>query len=187
MFNKIETHDDCLLKAICKGDVGVVNSYLYGDLKDKINEGYSEQLIFIAAAQGQTEIVRLLLHPQASLYVSNNRALRIAAMKGHKEIVSILLIDGRASPEYFNDDAILALAENGYSAVIKLLLNDPRMPFAVLESLLTLDPCTPVRKRSMQDNKRLSPHTSTFFTTSASSSGSGEEHDCDHDGSLQQP
>lgn len=86
-----------------------------------------EELLFLAAANGDADMVKLLLHRGASIhpeYGSNRSALHIAAARGHAAIVHLLLEAG-ADPETQNHDCQSALhvaAANGQVAAVGALI-----------------------------------------------------------------
>lgn len=85
--------------------------------------------IYDAAESGKGEIVRMLLDDPDLCDVNTNYsgALRLAAARGHADIVKMLLEDGRADPTICNSDALSWAAIYGHQHVIDLLLADGRV------------------------------------------------------------
>ncbi len=118
-----------LFEAVKNNDVTAVRS-LCSSIKD-INAHYNEKIGFTslmwAAAQGNKEIIALLLKHGARTEIRNVRkmtALSYAAENGHLEIVKMLLDSGAYSDVQRNDGEtpLISSIKDGHKEVAKLLI-----------------------------------------------------------------
>lgn len=83
--------------------------------------------ITYAVKFGYARVVQELLKQPDIPFLSYNSLLTVAAMKGHVEIVNLLLNDPRVDPAAGDNIAIQKAASSGHVQVVDLLLNDPRV------------------------------------------------------------
>ena len=74
-----------------------------------------------ASANGNTEIVKLLIEAGADVTADGNYAIRWASRNGHEEIVK-LLIEAGADVTAENNYAIAWASRNGHKEIVKLLI-----------------------------------------------------------------
>jgi len=126
----LETQEDlplnnALIDAIEGNHLNVVIELLAHGTDPTVDDNYPLQ---IAAEQGHTEIVRLLLNtPGVNPIVDNNIVLESSASEGHAEVVELLLKDGRIDPSISDNTAIRIAAQEGHVEVVKKLLADGRV------------------------------------------------------------
>ena len=83
--------------------------------------------LFNACDKGRIDVVELLVSdPRVDVHAHESAGLRIASVKGHAEIVSILLARG-ADPSLGDNHAITVAVENGHLEVIEVLFTDKRV------------------------------------------------------------
>jgi ankyrin repeat protein len=77
---------------------------------------------------GFTDAVTFLLSdPRVDPSAENNRAVRLAAVKGHVEIVRLLISDARVDPSAENNLALRRAISKGHVEIVKVLISDPRV------------------------------------------------------------
>lgn len=87
-----------------------------------------DELLYLAAANGHTDIVRLLLEEgEAEPSVRNSMSIRLASENGHAEIVHLLLVDGRADPTALDNYCLKQAIEERRMEVVRILLEDDRI------------------------------------------------------------
>lgn len=74
-----------------------------------------------AAANGQTDIAKILLDAGADIGTMENNALHMAVLKGHAEMVDLLLERG-ADPRSENDQPLRFAAIEGHAAIVEKLV-----------------------------------------------------------------
>ena len=124
------------LRAASNGDsesvVNLKDRYAVMDVKDI----FGKTALMIAARNGHTECVQLLLEREGGLQKKDGEtALMIAARSGYVECVKLLLEkEGEIQDRYGNTALIIADAYND-SAVIDILLSDANVCEASIEKL----------------------------------------------------
>ena len=73
------------------------------------------------------KVLLLLLHPLVDPAAQDNAAIRLAADKGHLDLVNRLLQDARVDPAVLGNRAIHSASVNGHVAVVDRLLQDARV------------------------------------------------------------
>ena len=76
---------------------------------------------------GNVDDVRVALWMGIDPSTSDNCAIGLASMKGHIEIVKLLLEDERVDPSADDNSAVERASENGHAEIVRLLLADKRV------------------------------------------------------------
>jgi hypothetical protein len=118
-----------LIIAAKDGDLPAVQNLLTNDALVNA-KNYGATALWMAAEEGHTEIVRLLLERGADANtkedISGFTALMSASVNGHTEIVALLLEKGadlNAKATSNGTTALIMAAEEGHMEVVKLLLS----------------------------------------------------------------
>ena len=91
------SRSDLLMRAIETGDGGALQLWLADDLDVNASTPYGTTALMIAAANGQDEIVRILIERGAAIDATRSdgfTALALAVFFGHDEVVRVLLACG---------------------------------------------------------------------------------------------
>ncbi len=91
------------------------------DLKDYI------QFRYFILYNDPNKFLELYKVSKLDMSFDDNESIGWASIKGHTEIVKILLEDPRVDPSDRNNLAIRLASENGHIEIVKLLLKDPRV------------------------------------------------------------
>jgi Ankyrin repeats (3 copies) len=111
--------DTPITHAAYRGYVEVVRLLLNDDRVDP------KGTIYCAASSGQASVVELML--QDPREKPDDILFHFAAARGRLNVIEVLLQDGRPDPSSFNNSALKIAQNNGYTEMIELLMNDPRV------------------------------------------------------------
>lgn len=115
------------MEIICFGEgVASSESWLPQQTRIETSDPLSEKLA-LAARDGRTSIVSILLKSQADPRSQESACLRWAVVHNHVHVTKILLNDGRADPRTNDNQCIRWALQNRSFDLVKLLLNDPRV------------------------------------------------------------
>ena len=76
---------------------------------------------------GISKFVKILIDSGQDPSVADNYAIRYSSLKGHTDVVKLLLDDSRVDPSDNNNYAIRNASSNGHTDIVKILLKDERV------------------------------------------------------------
>ncbi len=78
----------------------------------------------------------ILKNPRVDPTALANEPLYLACMAPHKEVVKLLVLDGRANPSDRKDCAVICAARHGWASLMEMILADPRVDTASVSAAL---------------------------------------------------
>jgi ankyrin repeat protein len=117
MINKIEADIKKPITGLNEMDIGIEWMEALNELNTRFDDAYFN---------GDINVVKLLLsNPKINFRKSSG--IILASQCGHKDIVKLLLKDGRVDPSYDRNFAARYASNNGYIDIVELLLADDRV------------------------------------------------------------
>jgi ankyrin repeat protein len=107
------------------------------DFNDSDDDG--DLPIVIAARQGNTKIVKLLLtDKRCNPAADSDEAIIQSASDGHIEVVKLLVEDTRVDPSARNNKAIISAYIEGHTNIVDILSKDNRVDVKAIENYISL-------------------------------------------------